>query len=376
MDPKNIAPFDFKAPPAARAEIPAEAFVLPVGEQVVFGDNGEGAKTVPIKLMVRSSQPIRHWYWGKIAHDLGTVQHKNRISLDWCHGDELVGYGNKFETDATGLWVSGALTPWKPDDHASEIIAKHKMGVPWESSINWGGGKPLIEVVPENHESQVNGEKFSGPGVIIRNWTLRNVAVCPLGADHHTSAAVGFTPGDKIEVEFVPTTNTPTQEVPVSKQAAEAAPAAVDPAKTQAQAPASQEAAPAAVEPAKAQTAAPAAKPGEAAPAAVEPAKTSDGKRFLEAFGQQGAVWFAEGKSFEEAQGLFTAFLKSELAAQVKKASELQDRIDAAKAQSGAPAPIPASPAPAADAKKRSVNGLYGLAAAIADEIRMPNSTK
>jgi len=371
MDPKQILPFDFKAPLPARAEIPAEAFVLPVGEQVVFGDNGADAKTVPIELMVRSSQPIMHWYWGKIAHDLSTVQHKARISLDWCHWDELIGYGNKFRVDATGLWVSGALTPWKPDDHASEIIAKHKMGVPWESSINWGGGKPVIEIVPENFEAEVNGLKFTGPGIIVRNWTLRNVAVCPLGADHHTSAAVGFTPGEKIEVEFRPSTNS-TKEVPVSKQAAEAAPAAVDPAKTQAQPAASQEAAPAAVEPAKAQAATPAAKPAEAAPAAVEATKPTDGKRFLEAFGQQGAVWFAEGKSFEEAQALFTAFLKKELAAQTEQNGKLQARIDGAKAQSGAPAPIPAS-APAAATEKKSVAGLYGLAAAILPEIHLPN---
>jgi len=50
--------------------------------------------------------------------------------------------------------------------------------------------------------------------------------------------------------------------------------------------------------------------------AAVEtddpPAELSDGQRFLDAFGEQGGVWFAEGKSFDDARELYVRSLEQE----------------------------------------------------------------
>jgi hypothetical protein len=40
--------------------------------------------------------------------------------------------------------------------------------------------------------------------------------------------------------------------------------------------------------------------------------RATEGKRFLEAFGDKGAVWFAEGKTFDEARDAYTAHLLSE----------------------------------------------------------------
>jgi hypothetical protein len=40
--------------------------------------------------------------------------------------------------------------------------------------------------------------------------------------------------------------------------------------------------------------------------------RATEGKRFLEAFGDRGAVWFAEGKTFDEARDAYTAHLLSE----------------------------------------------------------------
>ena len=59
--------------------------------------------------------------------------------------------------------------------------------------------------------------------------------------------------------------------------------------------------------------------PETAAPPAEAPAPAENpGKRFLEAFGQQGAVWFVEGKSFDEATQLHVADLRGQLAAKDK----------------------------------------------------------
>jgi hypothetical protein len=84
--------------------------------------------------------------------------------------------------------VSGALVPYKENDRASEIIFKMGQGVPYESSINFGGDGIKVEEVPDGESVEVNGAQFSGPGIVIREWPLRGVAVCPYGADMNTNS--------------------------------------------------------------------------------------------------------------------------------------------------------------------------------------------
>lgn len=55
---------------------------------------------------------------------------------------------------------------------------------------------------------------------------------------------------------------------------------------------------------------------GDAGP----PAKMTEGQRFLAAFGDRGGVWFAQGKSFDEARQLYIAELRAER-------DELADRL-------------------------------------------------
>lgn len=47
-------------------------------------------------------------------------------------------------------------------------------------------------------------------------------------------------------------------------------------------------------------------------PETAELSTRTEGERFLEAFGDQGGVWFAQGKTFNECQELFTSSLKDE----------------------------------------------------------------
>jgi hypothetical protein len=179
----NHEPKDF-------GHIPSAACTLVVGE-FEFGDNGQGAKTAPVRLVARSGKPIEHWFWGRIVHDLsGMHVHKSRIPIDYVHDSkEVVGYLNRFDVESGDLITSGALVPFKDSDRATEILHKFRAGVPYEASINFGGDGIKIEEVPEGFVSQVNGFAFDGPGVIVREWPLRGVAICPYGADMHTESA-------------------------------------------------------------------------------------------------------------------------------------------------------------------------------------------
>lgn len=306
--------------------VPAAACRLTIGE-FSLGDNGETAKTAPIKMSARSGQPLNHWYFGPIVHDMSGLQlHKDRIPIDYCHDDfEVIGYLNKFETKNGDLVATGALTPFKGDDRATEVIFKSKAGVPYEASIFFD--EPLLEEVRDGQTSMVNGYQFAGPGVIVRQWNLRGVAVCPYGMDKHTSSE--FSQGGKeLPVRFLK-----QGDMQMSNQNAEVATATVEATESksvEAAAPA------AAVEAAKTELSA------EIAPAIVEAndpvttveASVAPGHAFMQAFGEtDGAIYFAKGMSMADAM---TAHM-SKLSAENEK---LRTQLAQSRAERGMPAPV------------------------------------
>lgn len=284
-------------------KVPAAALNFTVGD-LELGDNGDGAKTAPFRMVARSGEPIDHWYWGKVAHDLGGMRlSKPRVPIDYIHDDgDIIGYANKFDTDSGDLVVSGALTPFKESDRATEIVFKAKQGVPYEASINFSAPVKLQELAA-GETTEVNGRNFTGPGVVIREWTLRGIAVCPYGADRNTSTTFKDG-GATVAVEFLGepdmATDTKTPSDVENQVQDEVTPAvAVD------------------AEPdddkAKVEDQAQDQETVEAEPvvAAELVDRAAEGKRFLEAFGDRGGRWFAEGKTFAEAQTLYIRDLES-----------------------------------------------------------------
>lgn len=170
--------------------IPSAACVLTVGD-FELGDNGEKAKTAPVRLVARSGKPIEHWFWGRVVHDLaGMHLSKPRLPIDYVHDSkEVIGYLNRFDVSSGDLVTTGALVPYKENDRANEIMHKMRAGVPYEASINFGGDGIKVQEIGEGETAEVNGARFDGPGVIVREWPLRGVAICPYGADANTESA-------------------------------------------------------------------------------------------------------------------------------------------------------------------------------------------
>lgn len=285
--------------------VPIAACRMNVGE-LDMGDNGDNAKSAPIRMTARSGQPIHHWFWGRIVHDLaGMKLHKDRLPIDYNHdASEVVGYLNHFETVEGNLVASGALTPFQEKDRATEIMFKAKAGVPYEASIFFGD--PVMEEIDEGQSTQVNGYEFAGPGVIVRQWNLRGVAVCPYGADMNTASQ--FTDGKEIPVQFLNRSDMETNNIN-----AEGAIAPVEAEKT---------------ELAEVQQTVEAAQPVKSEAITVPP-----GKAFMDAFGEvDGALYFAKGVSMEEA-----------MTAHIKKLSDENAQLRASlaqRAERGMPAPL------------------------------------
>jgi hypothetical protein len=307
-------------------------------------DPGQNGK-IPVKLVARSAQPINHWYWGNIVHDMSGMQTSGpAIPLDYCHdSDEVIGYGNKFDTTGD-LVVSGALTPFADGDRANEIAYKADAGVPYQASIFFDPDDLVLEDVPKGRSVAVNGFRFEGPGVVVRQWMLRGVALCPYGADRNTSAT--FAADDEVQITIL------RKETVMS----------VEPTKKDEVAAPSHSAA-AAVESSATEL------PVGAASQAPDPVKLrrDEGKRFLDAFGDRGGRWFAEGLSFEEAQTRFVDALKDENAELKKRTAGAQLAGATSNAAGGVSfgeeKPLSfdaANPDPDADNKLTSAQQRYG----------------
>ena len=90
--------------------VPANALRFDAG-MFEFGESAEGSTKAPIKMLGRSAEPINHWYWGKIIHDMaGFSTDHPTVPIDWSHDatwEEGIGYLSKFKADNKGLHVEG-----------------------------------------------------------------------------------------------------------------------------------------------------------------------------------------------------------------------------------------------------------------------------
>lgn len=309
--------------------VPAAAMRLAVAP-LELGDNGEDSKSAPFRMVARTGDALDHWFFGKVVHDLDGMQlHKSRLPIDYVHDEgEVIGYANHFDVESGDLVVSGALTPYRENDRAAEVKYKADQGVPYEASINFAGPM-VIEEVRDGKQVEVNGREFTGPLSVIREWSLRGVAVCPYGYDMNTETALSENnKTHRVTIMSADIENTEVAEAEVSSTEAVETATDTDTA----------EAVPAVEAEALSE-----ADETAAEPEAQELAGPETGKQFLEAFGEKGAVWFVQGKTFAEATALHIAELTAER-------DELRKRLDGA--QSGEAEPVEFQAEPAEQKKK------------------------
>ena len=306
------------------------------GGSLQFGEHKEGDRSTPVTILARSPQPIEHWWWGKVVHDMsGMILNKSRIVLDYCHDPgDVLGYANHIEaTPEKGVVLQGALTPFGDSDRASEVIAKWDQGVPYEASIDFAGDGIKVQWLDEGEMAEVNGFIFEGPGAIIREWPLRGTAICPYGADQNTAVAFSRESSGTFAAEIVENEETNTGDIDMSDNTnANPQPETVDTAE--------QEASKAverlkAEEEAKLQAAA-----AEAAKEAEERVKEKLSK-LTEEFGAEIATKvFAEGGDREMALKLKNDVLEAEVA----RLKETAEKLSTSAAEGGNPAETGGSP--------------------------------
>lgn len=354
-------------------KIPVRALQFAADVQM---DKASDGGNVPLTITARSGKPVNHWWWmAPIIHDMAGFKTKPSIPLDYCHDPkEVVGYADKFDVSSGDLVVSGALTPFKDGDRASEIIDKKPRGVPYEASIFFDPYEMTIEEVPTGVKVNVNGADYSGPLNVVRQWTLRGVAVCPYGTDSQTAVEFSNDPAAKSEVAVTILSKDPTMpNATLNGKPAGQTSFDDDPKKDDEDDKKKSE-----------QGDDPDKKDDDKEKgeqddeeddkkkdddAGKQTAPTGPGAQFLTEFGERGGVWFAQGKTIDEARALFTQHLKDENAHLKKALSDEKAKVKLSRgetkpAQFSSP-PTAADQAKAEFAKKTGSPGMGAFAASL-----------
>lgn len=155
-------------------EVPATAsqFMAPDCEPMVV-------KEKAFTLTPYSGQQFAHWYWGKMAFEMsGMTLRKPVIPALVDHDSgEIAGQIDSLKNDGGKIELSGSFLE---TDCASEVIATQKIG--WECSLAFDMASAVIEEVGANAKTTVNGQEFSGPGVIVRKCQLHECSFTYFGA--------------------------------------------------------------------------------------------------------------------------------------------------------------------------------------------------
>lgn len=346
-------------------KVPAGALRFDVGP-LQFADVEQPNTTqAPVRIFARTPGIVEHWYWGRIVHDMAGLQHKDRIQLDWCHQyDKNVGYLDTFDADPKkGLHVSGQIVSFREDDIAAEILHRGRAGVPYEASIDWSG-PARIEEVGNGMTAQVNGFTFQGPGYIVREWTLRAVAICPHGVDGSTKTEFAAADPAEFNVTLFSAESSMSQDTtkPAETQQADSQPAA-----TQPPAQPQQDSQPQGQPPAQ-----------PAAPHDPRAQFTAELKRFTDKFGaENGAKWFAEGKSYTDALELHAQVLSDQVKAKDEALAAAHQKLSSVDRGEGEPVTFSEASGEGTDEGKQAAAKFAHLGehrAKIAAGIKLPSA--
>jgi hypothetical protein len=128
--------------------VPKAALALNIGPMQFAAAREDGV--VPVTVLARSAQPIQHWYWGAVVHDMAgfkpaapSIPSTTAMTTNKSSATSTI---RRRRND--GLTCRGQVVPFGDDDRASEVIFKSAKGVPYQASIYFDPDELVIEQVP------------------------------------------------------------------------------------------------------------------------------------------------------------------------------------------------------------------------------------
>ncbi len=114
------------------------------------------------------------------------ISAKSRPILRDHNPGQIVGHTTNIQADGSSIRLEGVLSA--ANEHAEEVAASADNGFPWQSSI--GAAVDKMSLIDDGEKVTVNGRTFTGPLLVARKSTLREISFVGLGADDNTSARV------------------------------------------------------------------------------------------------------------------------------------------------------------------------------------------
>jgi hypothetical protein len=131
-----------------------------------------------------SAMMIRHPYWGAVIFDMATTQAPDPTPILIGHDrNQRAGFA-KLAIGLDGITIAdGTLL-----DNASgnAVSSESDAGFPWQMSVHIEPDS--IEEIKAGGTAIVNGRSVTGPAVVFRNNTIREVSFTPTGVDRNTDA--------------------------------------------------------------------------------------------------------------------------------------------------------------------------------------------
>lgn len=151
------------------------------GANVAVSEDGKRFDLVPY-----AGQQFKHWFWEKLAFDVtGLSMRKTVIPAFKDHNpDKFVGEIDSLQVKNGKVVLSGAFAATPA---AEEVRSTKKLE--WECSLAFDLGAARIERVGDDAKTEVNGQKFDGPGHIVREAQIYETSFTFFGAVPGTEVA-------------------------------------------------------------------------------------------------------------------------------------------------------------------------------------------
>jgi hypothetical protein len=311
-------------PPAARILRAAPALQLAAPSKRLAAE--EPAAALPaaeFQMVCRTAEPVELGY-AKLAHDFSTFNAPTLTPCDYCHDvDDIVGncsdYRIEGEAAAALIKCKATVESIAAGDTAGQIIARAgsaRAPVPYQASIEWEGD---VELLIEGSKP-VNGVDVPAPAYIVTNWTIKQMAICPQGADPDTSTELAT----RLSAEAAAAPTKLADETPAAETTDETPPAD-PPADEPATCPECGQAMPAAET--EAETPPVEASAEAETPPPAETLSRAELSQFATAFGADAIGYLTAGLNYHQALEKHLAKLSGELTSERSKAGELEKRL-------------------------------------------------
>jgi hypothetical protein len=134
-----------------------------------------------------SGGPVPYGFGTVVVIDLATLVANAPLPLLNSHDHgAIIGKVASITNDGRQLGDAGKLFT-DIDPLALGIVQRADRGTPFQQSV--GIYDYAEEMIPAGHSIDINGRTLQGPITVFRGGTVREISLCPLGADANTTAA-------------------------------------------------------------------------------------------------------------------------------------------------------------------------------------------